>query len=268
MSGGVRWRSTAEALPTPDLRAYEVLASTRAFARHVETARRVLREAAARGPLAVSVSWGKDSIALAHLALDTLGSVPLFHMASPYALPGYEACRAYFAERATIHELPASRSLAEYIAWCQDIGLPHERERSVHQRVVSEIKRDRGTEWAREHGFVVQALGMRIAEKGPRAQVLRKRGPLYQMTDGSWKCCPLAYWATQEVWAYIVSRGVPYNRRIYDAETHGQTRETIRNTGWLSTDGAEQGRVAWLALHFPDHYTLLAEHFPQVQALR
>ena len=262
------WVSTSVALPRPDLREYEVIASTRSFTRHVETARRILRDGAARGPMAVSVSWGKDSLALAHLALDTLGPVPLFHMASPYGLPGYDECRAYFAARATVHELPASRSLAEYIAWCQDIGLPHERERNVHQKAVSEIKRDRGTEWAREHGFTVQALGMRIAEKGPRARVLRKRGPVYEMADGSWKCCPLAYWTTKEVWAYLVSRGVPYNRRLYDAETHGQTRETLRNTGWLSTDGAEEGRIAWLAFHFPDEYATLAAHFPQVQALR
>ena len=61
------------------------------------------------------------------------------------------------------------------------------------------------------------------------------------------------------MWAYIVSRGIPYNRRIYDAETHGQTRD-LRNTGWLSTDGAEDGRIAWLAFHFPDEYETLAEH--------
>lgn len=264
-----RWVSTASATPPrPDLRQYEVWATTRAFARHVETARGILRRGADKGPMSVSVSWGKDSLALAHLALDTLGDVPLFHMASPYGLPGYDECKAYFAARATIHTLPASRTLDEYITWCQDIGLPHERERTVHQRVVSEIKRDRGSLWAEEHGILVQALGMRIAEKGPRARVLRKRGPVYQMHDGSWKCCPLAYWSTADVWAYIVSRGIPYNRRIYDAETHGQTRETLRNTGWLSTDGAEDGRIAWLAFHFPDEYETLAEHFPQVRALR
>ena len=185
MSAGVTgWVSTSVALPRPDLREYEVIASTRSFARHVETARRILREGAARGPMAVSVSWGKDSLALAHLALDTLGPVPLFHMAGT-PMPGYEESIAYFTERATIHTLPAPKTLAETIAWCQDIGLPHERDTGVQNRVVQTTKRDRGTEWAREHGFAVQALGMRIAEKGPRARVLRKRGPVYEMADGS-----------------------------------------------------------------------------------
>jgi phosphoadenosine phosphosulfate reductase len=87
------------------------------------------------------------------------------------------------------------------------------------------------------------------------------------MRDGSWKCCPLMGWTAKDVWAYIVSRRLPYNRRIYDAETHDQTRETIRNTGWLSTDGAAQGRIAWLRAHFPTEYRLLADEFPQVETL-
>lgn len=43
---------------------------------------------------------------------------------------------------------------------------------------------------------------------------------------------PLSDWTGADVWAYIASHGVPSNRRIYDAETHGLTRETI-HSGWL-----------------------------------
>lgn len=252
---------------SPDLRQYEVWATTRAFARHVETASRILCEGAERGPLVISVSWGKDSIAMAALALEVLGPVPVLHLASPYALPGYEECVAWFRERTDVHVLEASRSLAEYVAWCKEIGLPHERAKSVQQRVVAEIKRDRGAEWARERGFAVQALGLRISEGGPRAAMLRAKGPVYALKDGSWKCCPLAYWTAKDVWGYLVSRGVPYNRKLYDAETHGETRESIRNTGWLSTDGAQQGRIAWLKTHFPAQYEQLVSEFPQVEVL-
>lgn len=262
------WRSTASGDARADLREYEVLASTRAFARRVEAARDILRRGATLGPCAVCVSWGKDSLALAHLALDTLGAkVPLFHMAGT-PMPGYEESVAYFHERATVHTLPAPKTLDETIAWCQSVGLPHERTQSEQKRVVQAIKRDRGTEWAMDHGIAVQVLGMRIDEGGPRARLLRKRGPTYQTGDGLWKCNPLAWWSSKDVWAYIASHRIPYNRRIYDAETHGQTRETIRNTSWLSTDGAEDGRIAWLAFHFPEEYALLAGHFPQVRMMR
>ena len=254
-------------MPGPDMRQYAVYATTKAFAKHVATAARILREGASNGSLVVSTSWGKDSVAMAALALEVLGPVPLLHLASPYALPGYDETVAWFRERTTVHVLDASRSLVEYIAWCKAIGLPHERDRGVQQRVVAEIKRDRGTQWCHDHGFGVQALGMRISEGGPRAAMLRAKGPVYGLKDGTWKCNPLAYWTGQDVWAYIVSRCLPYNRRLYDAETHGETRESIRNTGWLSTDGAQQGRIAWLKQHFPAEYRVLLAEFPQVEML-
>lgn len=247
-----------------DLRQYAVWAKTRAFARKLDGARAILRDGLSRGPIVVSVSWGKDSIAMADLALDTLGQVPLLHLSSPYALPGYDDTRSYFDARTKVHVLEATRSLEEYVEWCKQIGLPHERERSVQQRVVAQIKRDRGAQWCDENGYTVLALGMRIHEGGPRAKLLRGRGPVYELKSGQVRCCPLAYWTSQDVWAYIASRRLPYNHKLYDAETHGMTRETIRNTGWLSTDGAHDGRIAWLRQHFPDQYDLLVRHFPHV----
>ena len=221
------------------------------------------------GRVGVSVSWGKDSIALADMAINALGPIPLYHLASPYSLPGYEQTIEHFAARAPLTTIEAARSLDEYIEWCGEIGLPHERERSVQKRAVKSIKTDRGSQAAHDLGVDVQMLGMRIDEKGPRADLLRARGLLYfAKTKGLWISCPIGRWSNRDVWAYIASRDLPYNRRIYDAQTHGYTRETIRNTGWLSTDGAHDGRIAWLAHHFPSEYETLAEHFPRVRMLR
>jgi 3'-phosphoadenosine 5'-phosphosulfate sulfotransferase (PAPS reductase)/FAD synthetase len=86
-------------------------------------------------------------------------------------------------------------------------------------------------------------------------------------TTTSQRAQPLAWWSAQDTWAYLFSREVPYHP-LYDRETHGQTRETLRNTGWLSTDGAEQGRIAWLREHYPDQYRLLEAAFPRIRQLR
>jgi 3'-phosphoadenosine 5'-phosphosulfate sulfotransferase (PAPS reductase)/FAD synthetase len=151
--------------------------------------------------------------------------------------------------------------------WCERIGLPHERTANVQSRVVQEIKRDRGGEWAREHGYAVQVLGLRASESVIRRMLLRRRGLLYQLSTGDWRAQPLAWWSAQDTWAYLFSREVPYHP-LYDHETHGQTRETLRNTGWLSTDGAEQGRIAWLQEHYPAQYRQLAAEFPRIRQLR
>lgn len=226
----------------------------------------MLDEAAKVGPVVVCSSWGKDSVALCDLACERWGRATIMHLASPYRLPGWERVAEHFAARANVVEVPAARTLDEYVAWCRDIGLPHERRRAAQARVVGEIKRDRGSEWAREHGFVGQVLGLRVAEHGPRAIVLRQRGPLYQIVDGSWRVCPLMRWQDRDVWAHIASRGLPYHA-LYDRETHGQTRESLRNLGWLSTDGAERGRLVWLRAHYPEQYAMLAREFPQVRLI-
>ncbi len=249
------------------MRAYEVHSTTQAFRRHVDTARRILDESLAKGRMLVSSSWGKDSVAMCGLVVEHVGTTDILHLASPYSLPGYDETVEHFSKVARVHTVQAARSLTEYIELCRDVGLPHERTASDQNRVVGSIKRTPGAKFAEEHGFDVVALGMRIEEKGQRAKVLRYRGPIYQLASGMWRSNPIAYWKPMDVWAFIVSRDLPYNRRIYDSETHDQTRETIRNTGWLSTDGAERGRIAWLREHFPEQYEALRTSFPQVEFL-
>lgn len=248
---------------------YSAWGKLRAHRRRVDDARRVFDEAAALGPLVVSSSWGKDSVALCHLAIDLLGAVPIVHLASPYSLPGYDDVVRHFSSLTTVHTIPASRSLAEYIEWCRDIGLPHERTRASQGRVVSEIKRHRGADVAKEIAGpgVVQVLGMRAEESRTRRLLFRRIGCVYQRADGARFANPLAWWSSRDTWAYIVAHDLPYNRQIYDAETCGLTRETIRNTGWLSTDGAEHGRLAWLRQHFPAQYRELLTAFTHLRTL-
>lgn len=252
-----------------DVRQYLLWAKSPTHRARVAQAEGIFHRARAVGPISIASSWGKDSGPLCDIAIRLFGpETTILHMASPYELPGYEDVVAHFSERARVATLPAARTLDEYVEWCRAIGLPHERSKSAQQHAVQTLKRDRGTAWAAEHGFVVQTLGMRIAEKGPRARVLSTRGPLYMRVARDWIACPLAHWTGLDVWAYTFANGVPYNRRIYDAETHGYTRETLRNTGWLSTDGADHGRMVWLSRHFPAEFRLLQKHFPQVRALR
>ncbi len=250
----------------PDLDAYREWALTRAFAKRVDGAREILREAALRGRVVIATSWGKDSVALSDLALDTLGRIPLMHIASAYRMPGWEHVRDHFAARTIVHEIAPSRTLAEMIAWCEAIGLPHERTRSTQAAAVVALKKDPGRTWVRENGYNVQFLGLRAVEsKGRKARL--RRGTIYDVDRGAVAiACPLAWWDARDVWAWIVHRGLPYHQ-MYDCETHGLTRETIRNTGWLSTDGAQDGRVAWLRAHYPDQYRLLEREFPRVGSL-
>jgi 3'-phosphoadenosine 5'-phosphosulfate sulfotransferase (PAPS reductase)/FAD synthetase len=250
-----------------DPEAYRVHARTRAFARKVEQARAAVRKMAAQGSFAVSCSFGKDSIAVASLVLDEVEKPHIIHMDSPYKLPGWEHVRDYFAARAQLHMIPSKKTLEETIEWLKDVGLGYERETQYATRVTHRAKADAATLWCKEHGIGGQVLGLRAEESVDRRRVLRKRGLVYRVVSGQWHACPIGWWSVTDVWALIFSRDLPYPR-LYDCESHGYNRETIRNTGWLTTIDAPDGRIAWLRHWFPEYYVRLVAEFPRLSQLR
>lgn len=245
---------------------YEVFAKTKAFQRHVDTARRLLVQGAETGKIVISMSWGKDSCAMGDLACRELGKCDMMHMAYTHELPGGDAVRQHFSERATIHELPPLNTLAESLEWLKVVGLPHERDPREHQKIIQTRKRSRGNDWAVGNGYTCTALGMRAQESMTRRRLFKYRGPLYQRAGGHWVCNPLAWWKTEDVWAYLVSREVPWHP-LYDHETHGFTRATLRNGGWLYTDGTDRGWTVWMREHFPEQWRMLCDAFPHMRTM-
>jgi phosphoadenosine phosphosulfate reductase len=247
---------------------YRIWSTLKSHQKKVDSAKAILLRAAEKGPMVVSTSWGKDSVVLCDLAIKALGRVPLFHIGGvrETRLPGGEHIEAHFRERTEVHRIDSGMTLQEYMDWLKVVGLPHEREGGQQKRVVKQIKADPGAKWVRENGVKVVALGMRVDERGPRARLLKARGTTYQLANGIWHTNPIAWWSSKDVWAYLVANGLPWHP-LYDCESHGENRETLRNTGWLSTDGADRGRVAWLRQHFPEQYDLLEREFPRVRPI-
>jgi len=243
---------------------YRIHARTRAYAVAVERASERLAEAASLGRVLVSSSWGKDSVVLVYLAARA-GLTEVLHMPSPAAMPGTDEIEAWCAEhmRVSVFRTPMA-TIEERLAWTHEVGLGHERTASQQAAVVQSLKKSKGTAYAIERGFGVMALGLRGAESGARAMNARARGAIYPHSDGVTRCLPLLDWSARDVWACIAVNGLPY-LPLYDLETHGQTRETIRNAGWTTTDGAARsGRVAWLKHHFPEYFARMKREFPQI----
>lgn len=242
-------------------REYIAWASLKTHQRKVEQARECLIDAASRGSIIISTSWGKDSVALCDLAIETLGRVPLFHLKSAYQLPGNEKIVEHFAARTEVFEVPARMSLDEIVAWLQTHGLDYERQKL--RSAGTKRKTDAAVDWVLGAGYRVQALGMRAQESRSRATCFRIRGLTYQ-AHGLTVTNPLGWWSARDVWAHLASRDLPYHP-LYDCETHGETRERLRNAGWLTLSpyGAD-AKIVWLREHYPDQYRDLVKHFPQV----
>lgn len=250
-------------MPDIERAAYLAHARSPVFARRAKEAEVTLRRAAEAGAVVIMSSWGKDSVVLCDIACRLWERPTILHIASSYRIPGWESVQDHFASRANLHVIEPSRTLEETIEWLREVGLPHERTKAQQMRVVKTIKKDVGASWCKEHGYAVQALGLRADESKARRDWLRRVGTLYE-AQGVKIVAPLAWWSARDVWAYIVSRGLPYHP-MYDLQTDGVTRETQRNTGWLSTDGAHDGRIAWLRRHYTELYRALAAHFPDVR---
>lgn len=234
------------------------------FRRHVDQALVEIERAIKIGKSLVSTSWGKDSVALCDLALRMDPTLPLVHLRSPYELPGGEHVERHFRERgAELVDIPTLRTLPEYIDWLQRNGLGYERE--THRGAGSRRKCNEIGTWALTNGVELQILGMRGAESVRRRKLFASRGLTYQRADGGWISNPLGWWSSDDVWAYLVSRDLPWHR-LYDCESHGVDREQLRNCGWLTVQGdVSDWRIPWLRRHFPEQYELLAESFPRVR---
>lgn len=199
-----------------------------------------------------SFSGGKDSTVLLDMVLHAIPMIPVLHVESGYSLPDAVEFVGKIKDRLgdQFHEIGVPM---DYLQLCREFGLPHTRSSAAQKRVVKMIKKDNIGEWAQSNGFTGVFWGIRSDESRGRAMlnachpngVLDHRNIL--------RVAPLAQWTSADVWAYIAENNIEYNH-LYDRENCGMTRETIRNTGWLSTDGENRGRIEWLRRNYPTYY--------------
>jgi phosphoadenosine phosphosulfate reductase len=244
---------------------YLVHSKLRSFKRKVKKSQEIIKESTKYGKVAVSVSWGKDSVALADLVIKTIGPVPIMHMASSYRLPGFEHVEDYFRAITDVHIVDPEETVDEVIVRLMKSGLCYEHNQHKRQAAANPKKR-KGVSWSKKNGIDVQMLGLRAEESIGRRENVRAHGVIYSKKSGTIISMPIIYWDVSDVWAYLISNDVPWHT-LYDKETHGYTRDTLRNTGWLTTVDALEGRIVWLRYHYPDLYEKLATAFPRVRRL-
>lgn len=123
-----------------------------------------------------------------------------------------------------------------------------------------------GAKLARKQlGVDCDISGLRIEESRGRSH-LRRFGPFhYAKTDEVWKCKPVLYWSGADVWAYIVSRELPY-LRWYDLEAPFVGYEQARYSNWAGLYLANEGRIVRLKHNYPREYEMLAREFPEIAA--
>lgn len=232
------------------------------FMKKVKNSIKILKMAFEENPnWFVSCSFGKDSIALLDLVL-RVQKCRVIYRDNLYALPCiYETVeklekKLNFKTERIIYTFDFKEFLKEY-------GLPGiNRTKLQHEKAVKLIKKDVLKEYViKEKGYGT-IWGLRKEESKKRLKLINSYGYIYEnKTDGLRYCSPIAEWSHIDVWAYIYMTCSPYPD-LYDKQNCSYTRETIRNNSWITTDGADSGKMVWLQHNYPEYFDNLATEFP------
>lgn len=235
-------------------------AKTKGFAYKVKQADGFMRAAFQKRPTVVSVSLGKDSVVLLHLAATVQPKFDAVHVGDVL-----EDMIANFSE---VREGLLSRPLFAQVTWHQlstEMGGA-----SVPQTLEA---------WGLHERYACSVIGLRIEENGGRIFSLAKYGAIHQyetgVQAGLWRVCPLIHWSWMDVWAYIVSNDLPY-LSVYDHPAAGpkstSRTSSVTASRIMSDDpkhgGLNMGRMVQLQATAPEYYNKLKEKFPHVAAKR
>jgi len=120
------------------------------------------------------------------------------------------------------------------------------------------------TETAQEMFLEGVFLGLRAEENKRRRIYLSKFGLLYYANNRKlWQCNPIGWWNVKDVWAYIISHNIDYNKAYDKLGGLGLSFDKQR-IGPFATDRAlGYGQLAILKMGWPDEYQRFVAKFPE-----
>lgn len=184
----------------------------------------------------VSVSWGKDSVVLLHLCQQIDPSIMAFNLTDTY-----RDMQSNYAD--VIAAFPS---------------LPNYKELIVTEETWSENLRP----------TPLVFIGCRAEESKYRAISIKKYGVNYQYKNGNYRSFPLAYWQTNDIWAYLVSRNLPFLRN-YEGNRSGRTA-IIHNFNCHKGDMKHgtglirHGMIQRLKKQSPAYFSLYQSLYPEI----
>jgi len=206
----------------------------------------------------IAFSGGKDSTCVLSLVWEQAPEVPAVYFDAACAFPEtYELLDRLEKVGRPIIRWPCQPFL-DILEQAGGPNGPHVEEATMMGTVYRPIK----TLLAAKHYDGV-LLGLRRDESNGRRVLIHARGLLFpNKRDGIMECLPVGWWSYQEVWAYIISRELDYNR-AYDKQSDLPIRNR-RISYWAGESERHNGRWVWLRRTYPDLWNQFAARFPEV----
>ena len=97
-------------------------------------------------------------------------------------------------------------------------------------------------------------MGIRMKESMVRRITGYKKGSVYQIADGSWRCCPVLRWTAEETLCLLLLFNIPIHPVYY--QNLGVTNlEHLRDGTWNGMDFTDKyGYGEWLKYYHPEYY--------------
>lgn len=215
-------------------RADAVYASLKSFRGKCEKAFSTSTTFARSGPCYASVSWGKDSMIIAHLAIQlrkTVGVVvPIVWVrVEPIKNPDCIAVRDEFFRR-------FDHPYHEETVWC--------RQDDEGWHATGTLQK--GFHDAEKALCIKRSFrGIRGAESGMRKQLMERSG---QFSKNA--CRPIGYWSGQDVFAYLHAFDLPIHPAYAMSMGGILDRDRIRVSSIGGKRGGGMGRDAWEAKYY------------------
>lgn len=224
-------------------------ARTGIYKRRLAEARRIVSEALSKSAAPyVAFSTGKDSTVVAGLVREQRPAIPLTWSDDQWYLPeSLEYVTRLKQAGVDVRQIRTSAHHADWFSVAGDWdGIP---------------------DYARQQEWNLVFLGLRQEENSYRRIHLRKFGPLFlAASDGYWHCNPIWQWTWRDVWAYIHSTGLDYNR-AYDKMAEMGIPPERQRIGPLAVERVlGYGQLAILKRGWPDLFNEYAARHPEARS--
>jgi len=211
----------------------------------------------------LACSWGKDSTVLLYFVRQIKPNIPIIYLNSGYSFPDVYEFRDRLLNENDLNYIELKQEI-DYLELCKQIGLPHERSKQDQDKAVKLIKKNVLDDFVKQENYDGCFWGIRSDESRKRKDLIRYKGTCFKNVDSLYRCSPLAYISDFEIWQIIDILKIQYCF-LYD-KNDVLKRSEIRNSGWISTDGAERGKILHTKRYYPELFNKLVKEFPKIRS--
>lgn len=119
--------------------------------------------------------------------------------------------------------------------------------------------------YAKQQSYNCAMIGLRKDESQKRRTHINALGNKFTTKSGVVQCYPIASWTTNDIWAYIRSSGIEYNKAYNKMESMGLPRKEQRVGPFAVEAVLGYGQLVVIKKGWPDLYNRFAAEFPEAR---